>query len=126
MASLRSISAMVPRSRRVANVEAVPRPGAAGAAHAMDEVLRHLREVVVHDMGDTVDVNAARGDVGCDQDTAIAILKPTQRLVALVLAAVAMDSRGLHAVGTSCCASRSAPCLVRANTRNEPFSQQSL
>ena len=51
------------------------RPGAAGAAYPVDEVFRHLRQIVVDDVGDVVHVQAARGDVGSDQYLVTAVLK---------------------------------------------------
>ena len=41
--------------------------GARGAADAVDVALRHVRQVVVHDVADALDVDAARGDVGGDE-----------------------------------------------------------
>ena len=96
-------------------------PGAAGASHAVDEVLGHLREIVVHDVGDAFDVNAAGGHIGGHQDAIPAVLESVQGLVALVLRAAAVNAGGLHAgAHQSFFARRSVPCLVRANTRKEP------
>src|SRR5439155_717408 len=41
--------------------------GASGAADAVDIGFRHVRQLIVHHVGDAVDVDAARGDVGGDQ-----------------------------------------------------------
>src|SRR3954451_5681680 len=71
--------------------------GAAGAADAVDEVLGDLRQVVVDDVRDALDVNAAGGDISGDQDAVVAFLEALQRLVALALAAVAVDRGGLEA-----------------------------
>ena len=46
-------------------------PGGAGARRAADAVhiaFRNIGHVIVDDMGDAVDVDAARRDIGCDQD----------------------------------------------------------
>jgi len=72
--------------------------GAAGASHAMDEVFRDLRKVVVNYVGDAVHVDTAGCDVGSDQDAIAAVLKPAKGLIALVLAAVAVNGRGLDAL----------------------------
>ena len=45
---------------------------AGGAADAMDVGLGFLGQVVIHDEADALDVDAARGDVGRDQDAAMA------------------------------------------------------
>src|SRR3970282_434590 len=42
---------------------------AAGTADAMHVVFRVLRQVIINDMGDAGDVDAARGHVGRDQQT---------------------------------------------------------
>jgi hypothetical protein len=48
-------------------------------------------------VGDAFHVDAARGHIGGHQDAVIAILETLQRLVALVLAAIAMDGGALKA-----------------------------
>ena len=74
------------------------RARASSAADAVNEILRNLRKIVIHHVGDAFYVNAARGDVGRHQNAIVAVLEATQRLGALVLAAVAVDGGGLHAV----------------------------
>src|SRR5579872_1527452 len=49
--------------------------GASGAAYAVDEVFRHLGYVVVDDVSNVVTMQAARGDVGRDQNLVAAFLK---------------------------------------------------
>ena len=71
--------------------------GAASAADAVDEVLGNLRKIVIDHVGDPFDVNAAGGHIGGHQDAILAFLESAQRLVALVLAAVAVNGRGLDA-----------------------------
>ena len=73
------------------------RARAAGAADAMDEVFGHLRQVVIHHVRDALHVDAAGGHVGGHQDAIVAVLKALERLVALILAAVAVDGGGLRA-----------------------------
>ena len=62
---------------------------AAGAADAVDVILGLLREVVVDDVRDAVDVDAARGDVGRDQHRALARLEAFEREQPLALSPVA-------------------------------------
>ena len=65
--------------------------GAAGAADAMDVGLGVVRNVVVDDVRDALDVEAARGDVGRDQDVDLAVLEPRDGLLALALLHVAVQ-----------------------------------
>ena len=74
------------------------RVGAAGAADAVDVILGVHREIVIDDMGDAVHVDAARGDVGGDQDAHRAGLEILERAEPLVLRAVGVDGGGLDAV----------------------------
>ena len=43
------------------------RSGAASSSYAVNEVLSHLRQVIVDHVGDVIHVQAARGDIGGDQ-----------------------------------------------------------
>lgn len=52
---------------------------ATGPANSVDVILRMHREVVVHHVRDTVDINAARGDIGRDQYSQRARFKILQR-----------------------------------------------
>ena len=70
------------------------RPGPRGAADAVDIGLGHLRQLVLDDVADAVDVDAARGDVGGDHRPDLALLESGQGALALALALVAMDGRG--------------------------------
>src|ERR1700693_2602831 len=63
----------------------------------MNEVLRDLRKIVIHYVRDPFHVNSAGCDVGAHQNAIVSLLEPAQREVALVLAAVAMDCRGIYA-----------------------------
>ena len=76
---------------------AAARGGAGGAADAVDVVLRHVRQVEVHDVADLGDVDAARGDVGRDEDAVGAVLEPVERHPALRLRAVGVDAGDLVA-----------------------------
>jgi len=59
--------------------------GAAGTAYAVNEIFGELREIVVDDVSDIVDVDAARGDVRGDEDVIAALLKASERRGALGL-----------------------------------------
>src|SRR5581483_1307541 len=65
--------------------------GAAGTANAMDEVFGNLGKIVVHDVRDAVDVDPAGGDIGGNQYPIIAVLESAERLIALILAAIAVN-----------------------------------
>src|SRR4030095_14712635 len=68
---------------------------AAGASDAMDIILRVHREIVIHDMRDSIHIDAARGDVGGDEHTDRAGFEILQRAQPLVLRAIGMDSSRL-------------------------------
>src|SRR5215471_17732199 len=70
--------------------------GARGAANAMDICLGHVGKIEVHDMRDTVDVDAAGGDVCGNQNTDFAAAKGSQRAFALVLRFVAVNGARGH------------------------------
>ena len=72
--------------------------GAAGAADAVDVVLGHVRQLVIDDERQVVDVEAARGDVGGDQHLQLAFLERGERLHARLLRLVAVDRVGDEAV----------------------------
>ena len=55
-------------------------PGAPRAADAVDVDLLVLGALVVDDVGDVVDVDAAGGDVGGDEDVDLAVTEGAQRL----------------------------------------------
>ena len=65
-----------------------------GASYAMDEVLRRLRQIIVNHMSDTIDVDAASGNIGGDQYAIPSVTEAGERLVALILGTVAMHSDG--------------------------------
>src|SRR3954467_12527527 len=75
--------------------------GCAGTGRAADAVHVSLglhRELVVHDVADVIDVDAAGRDVGCHQHLHVAVLERVERLLAGTLALVAMDRRGEETV----------------------------
>jgi len=72
--------------------------GAAGAADAMDEVFGDIGKIVIDDVGDVLNVDAASGDVGGDQDAILPALKAGEGGGALRLRAVAMNHGGVDAL----------------------------
>ena len=64
----------------------------------MHVILGDVRQVVVHDMRQLLDVEAARGDVGCHQHLDLSRLEILERPDARVLALVAMDRVGADAI----------------------------
>src|SRR5579863_2439975 len=65
--------------------------GAPRASHAVDEILRIIRQIVIDDVRDVLHVNAARGHIGGHQDAIAALLESCECRVALGLRAVAMN-----------------------------------
>ncbi len=55
---------------------------------------RHVRQIEIHDVADAVDVDAARSNVGGDQDEHLALAKCGKYPFALVLRLVAVDRVG--------------------------------
>ena len=71
--------------------------GAARAAHAVHVGLLVLRRLEVEHVGDVVDVDAARRDVGGHEDVHLAVAERAQRLLAGALAEVAVQRAGREA-----------------------------
>ena len=100
------------QTSEIASPDACP----AGAADAVDVVLGDHRQLVVDDVRQGVDVQAAGGDVGRHEDGHLPLLKSSSArsrcgwLLSPWMAVAAMPSR------SSCWASRPAPCLVRVKT----------
>jgi hypothetical protein len=74
--------------------------GPARASGTVHVVLVGSRRVEVHDTADVVDVNAARGDVGGDEDADLARLELGQGPLALGLRAAAVDGSRFHTRAT--------------------------
>src|SRR6202158_2952 len=68
--------------------------GTTGAADTVDEVFRHLGQIVVDDVGDVVAMQAARSDVGGDQHLKASFLKSAEGAVALRRRAIAVNHGG--------------------------------
>ena len=66
---------------------------AAGAADAVNVVLRGARHVEIDHVGHVIDVDPARGDIGRHQHADAARLEVAQRAFTLALAAVTVDRR---------------------------------
>jgi hypothetical protein len=63
----------------------------------MDEVFGHLRQIEIHYVSDSVDVNASGRDIGCNQHSVGTVLESAQRLIPLALRAIAMNASRVHA-----------------------------
>ncbi len=72
--------------------------GAAGAADAVDVILRHLGQLEVDHVGQLIDVQTSGGDVGRHQHSHLALAKIRQRPVAGTLALVAVNGDGIQAI----------------------------
>jgi hypothetical protein len=72
--------------------------GASGAADAVHVVFGDHRDVVVDDVSERCDVDAARGDVGRHQHAGFAALEIGERARALRLRAIAVDAFDRHVV----------------------------
>src|SRR6185312_15771993 len=71
--------------------------GARGAADAMDIAFRDVRQIEIEDMGDAVNVDAARRYVGRDQHAGAAVAEIAERALPRVLRFVAVDRCDRHA-----------------------------
>ncbi len=72
--------------------------GAAGAANAVDEVFGDFGQIVVDDVGDVLDVDAARSEVGGHEDAVTAALETFKGGGALGLGAVSVNHGGVDAL----------------------------
>ena len=64
------------------------RPGCAGARGAADAMyigFRHVRQIVIHDMADTVDIDPARGNVSRNERANDSAAKGHEHALALIL-----------------------------------------
>lgn len=64
---------------------------ATGPAYTVDVVLERVRQVIVDDVRNVIDVDAAGCDVGCDQYACVAALKSCKRPLARTVRLVAVD-----------------------------------
>src|SRR5215475_333549 len=71
---------------------------AACAAHAVDEILRDFRQIVVDDVHDVLHVNPARSHVGCHKDLIASLLESRQSRISLRLRTVAVNLRRCKSV----------------------------
>jgi hypothetical protein len=71
--------------------------GAAGSPDAVDVILGHVRQIVVDDVRQLLDVEPPCRDVRCHQHAQLAVLEALQRSRARVLALVAVDRIRLDA-----------------------------
>jgi hypothetical protein len=63
----------------------------------MDIGFRHVWQLVIDDMGDAIDIDAARGDVACHQHLGPAVAKIGDGALARTLRLVAVDGIGVNA-----------------------------
>ena len=92
-----------------------PRPAAPGPSRppdAMDVRLLVARRVEVHDVGDVLEVEPARGDVGRDEDVALAGREPRERALARCWVMSPWNACAPNPWTFSAPASRSAPRFV--------------
>ncbi len=68
-----------------------------GSTDAVDVGFRLVRQIVVHDVGNRIDVDSARGNIGGDEHRRLVDLEVVQRPLAGVLGLVAMDRLGTDA-----------------------------
>ena len=61
------------------------------AANAVHIAFSHIRQFKIDDMGDLINVNAARSNVGGNQHAGAAVFEFSKRLLARALALVAMN-----------------------------------
>ena len=73
------------------------RARAGGSTDAVDIRFRHVRQLELDDMGDSVDVDAARRDISRHQGADVAGLEGGKRALALRLALVAVDGGSVDA-----------------------------
>jgi len=85
---LKEIGALFPQEKSGSDAAFT---GAACAADAMDEVFRHVGKIIVDDVGDVLNVDAASGDVGGHEHAILPALEPGEGRSALRLRAVAMN-----------------------------------
>src|SRR5271169_4510217 len=74
--------------------------GAPGAANAMNEILGHLRQVVIDDVSNFLNVDTPGGKIRRDEHAEASLLKAGQGRSALRLRTVAVDCSGSDAVAT--------------------------
>jgi hypothetical protein len=74
--------------------------GAAGAAGSMQVALVLVGGIEIDYVGDVVKVEAAGGDVGCDERRHGAAIEASERACARALGHIAVNCRGLNACAT--------------------------
>ena len=91
---LEQLGALIPREERGSNAGGA---GSSGTADAVDEVLSHLGQVVVDDVSDVFNVDAAGREVRGNQDAEASLLKAFESRGALGLRTIAMNHGGVDA-----------------------------
>src|SRR5215470_15010079 len=72
--------------------------GSSRAANTMNESFGYLRKVIVNDVGDVLDVNAAGGHIGRDEHAVLPSLKSGQCCGSLGLRTVPVDRRRIDSL----------------------------
>ena len=70
------------------------RSSSASSANSVNIVLGVIGQIVVHHQTNSFYVNAAGGNIGCDQNSVLACLKTLKSLPSLVQAAIGMNLGG--------------------------------
>ena len=99
--------------------------GPPGPTDAVDVGVGVRRDVEVDDVRHVIDVQAARGHVGRDEDVERPVAEAAHHPIALLLGHPAVDRRRVMAVAARRSASSSTSPRVRANTRAEVGSSRS-
>ena len=87
--------------------------GTARAADPVNVVLGHVRQFIVEDVRQIIDVQPARRDIGGDEHLQLSFLECFERFHSRLLALVAVDGVDDEPVLLELRASREAPCFVR-------------
>jgi hypothetical protein len=67
--------------------------GPPGSSDTVDEIFSHIRQIVVNDVDDVLDVNSAGSEIRRHEHTVASLLKTGKCCIALRLRAVAMNHR---------------------------------
>src|SRR5665809_35182 len=73
------------------------RPGARGTPDPVHIAFGHVGQLIIDDMGHVIHIDAARGDVGGDEDARAPLAEVVQRALTGTLRFVAVQSLGHHA-----------------------------
>jgi hypothetical protein len=94
---------------------------AACTAHAMNEILRDVRQIVINHMRDILHVNAARSQVRSDQNPDASLLKSSQSCRALRLRTPAVNHRSSDSFAVQAFRQPLGPVLGAHENQASPF-----